>query len=321
MTPLGARCDICPLKGKTPIPQTPIPSSPVRLIVVNEPNGRAEETMRCSLAGRSGGLLKKAIEDAGVGVNEVYVTPSTLCRPESDKEAKRAAECCAPRLLREVAAVATLSPNAALLVLGKEALASAMGGRKLLYARGFIWAIRAPKLAAIKAWGRQALKLDPGLKKENLLLKAETARYRRKLRKRVAVVSLAPSFISRADTWAPILRIDIARAVRISAGRYPPYEDSAPHRVWPGVKKRGTLLSNLRRLGATVSLDVETDGINPHECNLLCVGLSDGVNTLVIWPWDNKYASVLQKYLETRAHVVAHNGGYDRTVLRRYGVV
>lgn len=73
-------------------------------------------------------------------------------------------------------------------------------------------------------------------------------------------------------------------------------------------------------LGPTVSLDVETDGVNPHECGLLCVGLSDGKRTVVIWPWRPTYASKLGRYLKTRDSVICHNGIFDRTVLRRHGV-
>jgi hypothetical protein len=87
-----------------------------------------------------------------------------------------------------------------------------------------------------------------------------------------------------------------------------------------GDKKKGGLLKALSALGPIVSLDVETDGLSPHECNLLCVGLSDGKRTVVIWPWHNRYAESLQRFLESREVVVCHNAIYDRTVLLRYGV-
>lgn len=74
-------------------------------------------------------------------------------------------------------------------------------------------------------------------------------------------------------------------------------------------------------LGPVVALDVETSGaLNPHECTLLCVGLSDGVYTVVLWPWSDALAEPLRKFLETRKEVVCHNLSYDKTVLARYGV-
>ncbi len=320
----GARCNLCPLRGKAPIPAPvmPLPGT-VKLIVLNEPIGRGEEVTRQHLAGRSGGLLKKTLDDNGIRQTDTYLTSATLCRPEGDKEAKRAAECCAPRVLRELAQVAKENPDAPLLVLGKEALATGMGGRKLLYSRGFIWKIKAPRLDAIKAWEATERKAE-GARKENLSLKIETARRRRRLKGKVAFISLAPSFISRADTWAPILRIDIARIGRwLKGGIAAPLEDTAKHRIWPGAGRkvtRGGFRKAVERLKEVVSLDVETDGINPHECGLLCVGLSDGVETTVLWPWSPGLTPLLNKWLRTRKAVVAHNGSFDRMVLANHGV-
>lgn len=236
----GAWCSVCPLRGKAPIPIPRPPTGPVKLIVINEPIGRGEEVTRLHLAGRSGGLLQQTLKESGVPLADVYLTSATLCRPEGDKEAKRAAECCAPRLLRELAYVAAANPDAPLLVLGKEALASTMGGRKLLYSRGFIWRVKALRVARIRTWESQWRKLEAGPRKEKQGLKIETARWRRKIKGRVAFISLAPSFISRADTWAPILRIDIGRAGRwVKTPGGLELEDFAVHHVWPGIKKSG----------------------------------------------------------------------------------
>ncbi len=79
--------------------------------------------------------------------------------------------------------------------------------------------------------------------------------------------------------------------------------------------------SRLVMLGPIVSLDVETDGIDPMQCNLLCVGLSDGARTLVIWPWCTVYATPLSTWLGAREVVVGHNlHNYDLLVLERHGV-
>lgn len=249
---LGARCDLCPLSHKQPIPPPePLDPTKVRLVVVSEPIGRGEESLRVHVAGRSGGLLATGLKKHGLTIGkDIYLTSMTLCRPEGDKEAKKAAECCAPRVLREIAGY-----NVPLLVLGKEAFEVVMGGRKHMYARGFVWTLTAPLLKTIKAWEKAYRKSESETKRAKGELKCEIARLRRKIRDRWAVVSLAPSFISRADTWAPILTLDLKRMSALLNGLIiggggkigglsesghdlegqGVFDDYAPHTVWPGV--------------------------------------------------------------------------------------
>jgi hypothetical protein len=75
-------------------------------------------------------------------------------------------------------------------------------------------------------------------------------------------------------------------------------------------------------LGPIVSCDVETDGINPLKCKMLCCGMSDGRNTVVVWPWKPEFAAPLSKFLASRERVIFHHAnGYDLIVLEQHGVV
>lgn len=93
-----------------------------------------------------------------------------------------------------------------------------------------------------------------------------------------------------------------------------------PTRCGPESSRTMSLTKALSALGPVVSLDVETDGIKPTECGLLCVGLSDGVNTVVIWPWKDSYGPELTKFLQSRQAVVCHNGMFDILVLSNHNV-
>lgn len=233
----GARCDVCPLnKARLAGEVTPVPPSPargvVRLIVVTEAPTRTEEKQGVMLSGRGGGLLKPLLAKQRVSMRDTHVTPAALCRSESDKDADSSARCCAPRLLRELA---HLPPTAPILTLGKHALVGVLGVTNLLVARGFIWSVPRIKLATVKALERQKPSASP-LKDTVRHVRAETLRWRRKLRGRVVFPTTALSFILRADTWAVTLRIDIRRMGRWLASGGLPHEDEAEYVVWPGSK-------------------------------------------------------------------------------------
>ena len=221
------------------------------MVVINEPIGRGEEATKTHIAGRAGGLLTVGLKKHGLTIGkDVYLTPMTLCRPEGDKEAKKASECCAPRVLREVGQYS--SP---LLLLGKEAYEVIMGGRKHMYARGFVWETTAPLLKVIRGWEKAYRKSESEAKRKKGELKCEIARLRRRIRGRWAIVSLAPSFISRADTWAPILTIDLKRTAGLLSALVEGmqrksdsgtdlegqgvFDDYVPHTIWPVVTKQG----------------------------------------------------------------------------------
>src|SRR5271154_1302158 len=121
----GAKCSICPLKGSRFVPfEGPKDGGKPRLVIVGEGPGYSEQIMRRPFVGRSGKFLNATLETAGIDRQEAYVTNSHMCFPETDKDAERAAECCAPRLLKELAG---LPKDVPVIALGKAAARTVLG--------------------------------------------------------------------------------------------------------------------------------------------------------------------------------------------------
>lgn len=308
----GARCDLCPLKGRPVIPPTPAASP--RLVIVGEmPSKHDEEAGALLTSGsQSGRLLDGALRENGIkNRTEIHVTTAALCRGETDKDNWQAALCCASRLLGELADINSRGNGASapILTLGKSATHSVLGTKKLLYARGFVWHAAEIEPAAIRAAKKKAEK-----GKVAAILAAEHLEGRALLAGRVVFPTLAPGFILKAETWTPVWRIDLRRALRWAFIGPSSLEDAGALRVGG--------LEVLEGLGAIVSLDIETDGVKPLECNILCVGVADSSGqAAVIYPWRRRLASGLGQWLRTCKQVVAHNGrAFDEIVLANHGV-
>lgn len=208
---MGARCDECPLKGSTPVFPEPPKSAKARLIVVGEGPGRKEEIQGRPFIGPSGALLDTVLQEAGLRREDIWVTNATLCRPETDKEGDKAAECCAPRLLREVCAV-----DAPVLTLGKSATKSVLGVGSIQLARGFVWT--APALedsikSAEAGLRRAARKADSG-GVAKFTARVEELKLRHSFAGRVVFPTVHPAFVLRSDAWRPILANDVGRTAR-----------------------------------------------------------------------------------------------------------
>lgn len=327
----GARCDLCPLRGKTAVPPAPA-TGRLRLVIVGEGPGKHEEKAGLPFVGASGRLLDGTLRENGIrNRNEMHITNAALCRGESEKDNEKAALCCAPRLLNELAGIyrdvgrsddaasagAIRADHPPVVALGKAATFSVLGTKKIMYARGFVWKAAEIDPAVIRAAARKAEK--PGAKQEAAVLAAAHLEGRAPLAGLTVFPVLHPAFILRAETWTPVWRIDMRRALRWAFEGPSSLEDQGALRVGgPSV---------LEGLGDVVSLDIETDGVKPLECKMLCVGvahvLPDGKTApaAVIYPWKREYAKPLREWLRTRKAVVAHNGrGFDEIVLAQHNV-
>lgn len=300
----GARCDICPLAKETIVPPQPAREK-LKLVIVGEGPGRVEEKMGAPFMGLSGKFLDERLRrDAKVPRANAHLTNAALCRGESDDDNERAAECCAPRLLNEIA---LLDPVAPIVALGKAATRSLLGVRNILVARGFIWTAPEIDERAVKAGFKH--KVDG-------ILRGETLRGRQQIASRIILPSIHPAFVLRADTWKPISELDFRRAGKVVRGEITaPFEDECTYSVGgPEV---------LYRLGGDVSCDIETDGIKALECGILSMGLADKYGCVVeIWPWSDDYAAEVGRVLGAKEAVVFHNGqNFDLLVLESHGVV
>jgi hypothetical protein len=81
--------------------------------------------------------------------------------------------------------------------------------------------------------------------------------------------------------WKPVFDVDVERELRLAAGQTLDLKDRGPYEV---VATAASARKALAKLGQTVAVDVETDGINPLTTKMLCVGISDGKRTVVVHP-------------------------------------
>lgn len=338
----GARCDICPLRGSVFVPYVPPPKGrKPRLVLVGEGPGRKEEAERTPFVGITGRQLTSVLEEVGFSRQEAWLTNAALCASDDDRENVRAAECCAPRLLRELSEIPADVP---IVPLGKQAVKSVLGVNSILLARGFVWTARdledplkaaqanAKKLLAEKGRKRQLVKL------QDAELRLEVLTERHKLAGRTVLPTLHPTFaFIHNELWAPIFELDMRRAARWIRGEL-------THAMLADTIFRVDSIAKLKKkprtfivtdsiadleaasliLGNEVGCDIETERIkplSPLKARILCVQLSDGKRSVVIAPWDPKvHPAALDAFLKGRT-AVFHNGFcFDSVALERDGV-
>lgn len=317
----GARCDLCPLKGNTVVP--PKPSAlPTQLVFVGEAPGRKEEIQGVPFVGQTGQFLRGLCREVDIDFPAAALTNSALCRSNIDKENDEASVCCAPRLLRELAA---FDPKIPIVTLGKASTLSVLGVRSIMHARGFVWTAR--ELDPGPAWkAAKKAKLRGAPKWKQLWLKAQIIEGRSKLGGRTVLPTVHPAFVLRSDTWLPVLKNDLDRIGRWVRGdlTHEMLLENGPYVV---VSKRDDIRRELRKLGPDIDVDVETgasttggnDGADPLRNRLLCVGISDGDHTVVIWPWRKTFAPIVNSLFKRSKSIGMHNGyNFDQIVLDRY---
>ena len=313
---LGARCYSCPLlKDGIPVGPAPIVSGrKLRLIAVGEGPGAREEQEGRPFVGKSGQLFDSLLMMNKLLRSETHVTNGALCRAESDNDKKRAAHCCTPRLLSELAALPAQVPIATMGAFSTKAI---LGMSNITLIRGFIWKVPAIDPKEVEKAKREPLKHPLRTTRRNeAQLKADILTGRAALAGRVVLPTLHPAHILRQEVLGPLLKIDFKRVARVVRGEVDldKLADKGKYTVTTDVRK-------LRALGRVISLDVETDTVaSPLLATLLCVGMSDGYRTIVLWPWNKRLAKPLSRFLSTRETVVCHNLSFDRAVLENHGV-
>jgi uracil-DNA glycosylase len=237
------------------------------------------------------------------------------CRAETDVDKKRAAHCCTPRLLAEIAQLPSTVP---IVTMGAFSTKAILGMGNITLIRGFIW-----RVPTIDEKEQEKAKRDPlkhpvkTTRRIETQLKTDIFLGRAALAGRVVLPTLHPAHILRQEVWGPVLKIDFKRVGRVVRGEVDidKLADKGKYTVTTDVMK-------LTRLGRTISLDVETDTVaSPLLATLLCVGMSDGITTIVLWPWNKRMAKPLSRFLATRETVVCHNLSFDRAVLWKHKVM
>ncbi len=106
---LGARCDFCPRRERTPVPPEGDPKR-CRFAIIGQDPGEREEELGRPFVGPTGTrlthLLEPAFEKFGRHFvrEHAFITNAALCRPVSQRlgEFKAAMTACRPRLVREL---------------------------------------------------------------------------------------------------------------------------------------------------------------------------------------------------------------------------
>jgi uracil-DNA glycosylase family 4 len=295
-----AHCELCPLSRERtrPVPARPARSLPVLAFVCEKPT-RTAANNGTHASGPGWDLAEQSLRAGGVSPADVHLTSAILCPADTDREARAAVKCCAPRLHAELAA---LPQSAPIIASGREPLMALLGFAALQLARGFIW--QAPVLEPEPVRKR---KREPTAKEA---LKAATYAGRVSLSGREILPTLSHAYAVTADTWAPLFRLDVKRAAQFARGETR-LEDGGFHAV-------GGLEALDHITGAEVSCDIETSGVELTS-DILCVGVSDGEHTGVIWPWLDAYGPRFAAWMRPRKAVVFHNAGFDVTMLDAKG--
>jgi uracil-DNA glycosylase family 4 len=330
----GAKCNECPLKGQTFVPFMP-PKGKLKLAIVGEGPGRRELIQRTPFVGETGAILNEELEAAGIDRDSAYISNAMLCLAETDKDAERAAECCAPRLLKELEG---LPADVPIVPLGKAATRAVLGVKSILLARGFVWTARdiSSSVTAAEAALRKAEKT--GKKVPETRLRLETLKRRASLAGRTVLPTLHPTFaFIHNETWSPVFRVDMKRIGRFVRGelRHEDLDDRielvkslkalrAKRRTFIVTDGVDDIRAVAKVLGKEIACDIETERakpLSPLTVRILTVQLSDGDRGIVISPWDAaRHAKVLTEFLAGRT-VVFHNGyGFDHPALERDGV-
>lgn len=323
----GARCDICPLRGNTVVPPK-ASKLPTKLIFVGEAPGRKEEIQGEPFVGMTGVFLRGLCRETDIDFREAALQNAALCRGDNDKENDEAATCCAPRLLNELA---EFDPDIPIVTFGKSSTLSVLGVRSIMNARGFVWKAREIDDDHVgHAWKfAQKAKERHAPKRKELWLKAQIIEGRSKLGGRTVLPTVHPAFVLRSDTWLPVLKIDLKRISRWVNGELT-HEDLVDNGPYVVVTNRKDVKRELAKFGPDIDVDVETgastdgadDGADPLRNKLLCVGISDGDHTVVIWPWREEiHAPIVNKLLRRSKTVGMHNGyNFDQIVLNRNSI-
>ena len=284
---VGAKCSECPLNGQKAVgPQIASGASRPSLVIVGEAPGGGEERFGRPFIGESGKMLDKALTWAGVTRANCHLTNAILCRPKEKMDAeewKRAKAACKPRLEAE------LRPFAPgwIFALGAESLNALTGKRGI-----FDWA-GGPLETSIE-----------GLK---------------------AIATFHPAFLIRpgGKQYSPVFMTHLKRVLALADGSLKPW-------VWPELvvdagprmeEALGALLVEAQG-GEPIGTDVETDGVDPYESHLRCVGVSSLKAAVSIpYPFPTpRIGELCLAILASSAPKVWQNGQFDRQVFKSHKI-
>lgn len=267
----GAQCDICSLSGRTVVPSE-IRKDSVMHVIAEAPGG-TEEVLGWPLCGPSGQETDLALNSAGISRDQVSLCNVMCCRPPEasydihlrtlkvrNKERTSrglvplipAHEACLPRLIGEI-------ENANSLLL--------MGA----YARKAL--IRVDEESNVRAKDRKEIdEEDPQPKEERIPGRGFPGKISVNGRESIPCMSsMHPAYVLRARRWTKVFRNDVQKAVRMAHGELSWIKPEML--FFPTPDQLEEFLDEIEKSGESISYDVETDGLQPTEVNLRCIGI------------------------------------------------
>lgn len=365
----GARCTECPLFGLRQGPVLGEIKTNSRLTIIGEAPGKWEVKTGHPFVHKSGEVLDEALAEGGVYREECSVTNSILCRPpppddyktylyklgiqyerslvkweqeceearlmgmlelELPKPPKTPAECCAPRLARDIRESLETAQSPVVLALGAAALKSVAEHWDVAY--GTSRKVRAGevRIATIKKQVGSPVILPDGT---------------------IVMASFHPAFAMRKGYrhFMSTVRKHITRAAKIAVRGYIDWQepkyilDPSPQTIRDVLERIGEYASS------DICIDIETDKglrpdgkFDPRTARVRCVGVGatvDGEEVILVIPfrrieesidwWDpdaKKYViqQLVRFFRRIKARgkkLIGHNLAFDSLVLLRTGLL
>lgn len=287
-----AECDGCPLRDQPCVPSY-IPRN-ARILVIGEAPGREEVQHGRPFIGRSGQLLDRVAEFAGINPGEIGRTNAVLCRPEANATPPASAvAACAKRLAHDVN-----TSGAGILV--------PMGGT----------ALAAVDALSLKTSGNGGTITSRRGRWYNV------AHYR-------VMPTYHPAYVLRQPGFINQLRSDFGKAVAAvnTSGGRKPFNTADVKYIPCNASNRHRVIEHLNHMpaGAVLAFDVESDDLQWYDTParyagpLLELGLAWQPNRVVVIPADELIGELLAAVQAAfnRGKPVAHNGKFDQHVLAR----
>lgn len=276
---------------------------PCDILFIGEAPGADEDREGTPFVGRSGQMLRRAIEEYITSTTSVGITNVVRCRPPRNRDpGKTEIQACSPDLVREIEA---RKPKV-VVCLGNHSLNFLTGQTGIMSFTGKVLACTRPEFPDLKV-----------------------------------VACLHPAFVLRFDHELDRFVASIEVADRVFAGTYEEKQGAGVYHTLTTLDDVDALLSAFKEDGVPTSFDTETGHLKWWKDDfppLLCLSFSNESGTGFTVPFDHQESPwrvggereherpmlvrILQDFFESDLPKRAQNGKFDRNHIRMHlGVV